>query len=86
MRTLAVISMAAATLTVSLFFSQAANAERVCKERCEAGVCEQKCVEMRDGDRGREDPEARGDHEYRDHDRRQGVDVHVPGLNVDIGR
>ena len=82
MRTLAVISMAATALTASLFVSQTANAERVCKERCEAGVCEQKCVEMRDGDRGRGDRVDRD----RGHDRHQGVDVHVPGLNVNIGR
>lgn len=88
MRTVTVISTAAVALTASLYFSRAANTERVCKERCGAGVSEQKCVEMRDGDRDHDGLEDRRDHKDRDRDqeRRPGVELHVPGLNVDVGR
>jgi len=72
-------------ITAALWFvlSQAANAERVCNQVCNGGTCVSKCVDhpdtsviVRDHDQYRGD---RGD------DRRPGVDVHVPGVNVDVG-
>ena len=72
-------------ITAALWFvlSQAANAERVCNQVCDGGTCVSKCVDhpdasviVRDRDQYRDD---------RRDDRGPGVDVHVPGVNVDVG-
>jgi hypothetical protein len=44
MRTLRAITTAAAMIITTLFFAQAANADRLCKQRCEGGVCEQRVI------------------------------------------
>ncbi len=78
MRTLPLIG--AATFAVLLATSQFANAERVCKERCEAGSCVKKCVESEPDVVVREREHVRPEREHR-----PGIDLHVPGVNVDIG-
>ena len=71
------IGVAAAGLWFA--FSFAANAERVCHQVCDNGTCVSKCVEKSDPgivvherDRYREE-------------RGPGVDIHAPGVNVDVG-
>jgi hypothetical protein len=39
MRTLRVVTAAAAAITATLFFAQGANADRICKQRCEGRLC-----------------------------------------------
>jgi hypothetical protein len=61
-----------------LVLTQTANAERVCREVCDGGTCVQKCVEHEDRvivdrDRGPPPPD------------RPGIDVHVPGVGIEIG-
>lgn len=77
--------MTIAAVAGTLAFAQTASAEKVCKERCEGGTCVKKCVEHPDAviiDRDRD-----RDHVVREHeDHRPGVDIHVPGVGVDIGR
>jgi hypothetical protein len=72
MRNLTVIGIAAGV--GMLVLTQTASAERVCREVCDGGTCVQKCVEHEDRviiDRDRPRPD---------------VDVHVPGVGVEIGR
>jgi hypothetical protein len=79
MRAKILIGIASATMW--FVFSQAANAERVCRQVCDHGTCVSKCVEnsgpgviVHEHDR------------YRDERNGPGVDIHAPGVNVDIGR
>ncbi len=70
-------------ITAALWFvlSQAANAERVCNQVCNGGTCVSKCVDHPDAS-----VIVRDHDQYRDRDDRgPGVDVHVPGVNVDVG-
>lgn len=77
------IGMAAAALW--FVFSQAANAERVCREVCDSGTCVSRCMDRADEDVIIRDRD-------RDHDRRReyergpGVEFRVPGVGVEIGR
>jgi hypothetical protein len=73
MRNITFIGIIAGAATLTL--AQTASAERVCRSVCDHGACVQKCV----------------DHEQRviEHDRAPpprgpGVDIHAPGVNVDI--
>jgi hypothetical protein len=70
------IGMATAALWFAL--SHAANAERVCRQVCDHGACVSKCVDH---------PEAGVIvHEHdRYRDDRPGVDLHAPGVNVEVG-
>jgi hypothetical protein len=72
MRNLMLIVLAAGAGVFAL--AQTASAERVCKEVCDAGTCVQRCVEHPD------------DEVIVDHERRPGVELHVPGVGVEIGR
>jgi hypothetical protein len=68
-------------ITAALWFvlSQAANAERVCNQVCDNGTCVSKCVD---------NPDASVIVRDRDHnrdDRGPGVDLHAPGVNIDVG-
>jgi hypothetical protein len=79
------IGMAAAALW--FVFSQAANAERVCREVCDGGTCVSRCVNradedviIRDRDRDRDNDRRR------DHERGPGVEFRVPGVGVEVGR
>jgi hypothetical protein len=69
------------------FLSLPANAERVCRQECSAGVCKEQCVESTDRERDRVIIEGRGDRrDERREERRQekpGVELKVP---VEIGR
>jgi hypothetical protein len=77
------IFIGVATAAVWFALSHVANAEQVCRQVCDNGTCISKCVEHPDaGVVVREHDEYRD----RDRDRGPGVDVHVPGVNVDIGR
>ena len=67
------IGMAAAALW--FVFSQAANAESVCKQVCDNGTCVSKCVEHPDADVV-----------IHEHDRGPGVQLRGPGVDVDVGR
>jgi hypothetical protein len=59
----------------ALLVAQTASAERVCREVCDGGTCVQKCVEHHDDDRV-----------IIDRDRpRPGVELHAPGVGVEIG-
>jgi hypothetical protein len=73
------IGMATAALWFAL--SHAANAERVCNQVCDNGTCVSKCVEHPDGVIVRD-----RDEHMRDHRDEGGVDIHVPGVGVEIGR
>jgi hypothetical protein len=76
------ILIGVATAAVWFALSHAANAEQVCKQVCDNGTCISKCVDHPDaGVVVREH-----DDSYRDHDRGPGVDIHAPGVGVDIGR
>lgn len=75
------IGMAAAALWFVL--SQAANAERICKDVCDSGTCVSHCVNNPNGDEmiiRERDPTPGVDV------RAPGVDVHAPGVDVDVGR
>ncbi len=69
-------------LTAAVWFvlSQAANAERVCRQVCDSGTCVSRCVDR---------PDStviirHHDHYYRDE--RPGMEFHGPGVDVDVGR
>jgi hypothetical protein len=73
--------------TAALWFalSHAASAEQVCRQVCDNGTCVSKCVEHPDSEtiiRDHDDDYYRD----RDHDRGPGVDIHAPGVGIDIGR
>jgi hypothetical protein len=67
------LGMAAAALWFVL--SQAANAERLCQEVCDNGTCISRCVD---------NPDSKTI--IRERDREPGVELHVPGADVDVGR
>ena len=68
------ILIGAATAAVWFGLSYAAHAEQVCRQVCDHGACVSRCVEH-------------PDHDVIVHERehRPGVDIHAPGVNVDIG-
>jgi hypothetical protein len=67
--------------TAALWFalSYAANAESVCKQVCDGGTCVSKCVDHPDSAVIVRDHPARPDPG-------PGVDIHAPGVGVEIGR
>ncbi len=68
-----------ATAAMWFALSHAANAERVCRQVCDGGSCISRCVD-------RPDAEVTI-HEHRHYyDRGPGVELHGPGVGVDIGR
>ena len=80
MRSITLMGTAAAVLTATMLLATPASADRICKKVCNEGSCRTTCVErndrlyMRDRDR-----------DYYHH-RRPGVELHGPGVGVDIGR
>lgn len=62
-----------------LVMAQNANAERVCRQVCDQGTCVSKCVDHPDS------AVIIHDHD-RFRDRGPGVDIHGPGVDVDVGR
>jgi hypothetical protein len=82
MRTITFIGTAAAALTATMLFTSAANADRVCRERCEGSFCQTRCF-----DRG--DRVYRYDRDYGRgyyHHRRPGLEFHAPGFGIELGR
>ncbi len=79
MRSITFLGAAIAVLTASTLLTVPASADRFCKKVCSEGSCRSTCVD-------------RGDRVYMDrdrdyyHHRRPGVEVHAPGVGVDIGR
>jgi hypothetical protein len=67
------VGMAAAALWFVL--SQAANAERICQQVCDNGTCISRCVD---------NPDSKAIIPERD--RVPGVELHVPGADVDVDR
>jgi hypothetical protein len=68
------------TAAVWFVLSQAASAERVCNQVCDGGTCVSKCVDHPDAN-----VVVVPDHDrYRD-ERGPGLDVHTPGVNIDVG-
>jgi hypothetical protein len=59
--------------------------DRVCREVCRENVCRTRCINERDRDEVVHERVFRErDHdEYRDRDRRPGVELHVPGVRID---
>jgi len=45
MRAITIISTAAAALAAALVFAPRANAERICHQVCDQGICQSVCVE-----------------------------------------
>jgi hypothetical protein len=78
MRSITLMGTAAAVLTVTTLLTAPASADRVCKKVCSEGSCRTTCVERSDGLYMR-------DRDY-DHRRRPGIELHGPGVGVDIGR
>jgi hypothetical protein len=68
------VGMATAALWFAL--SQAANAERICKDVCDSGTCVSHCVNNPNGD----------EMIIREPDHGPGVEVRAPGVDVDVGR
>ena len=78
MRSITLIGTAAAVLTTTMLLAAPASADRVCKKVCSEGSCRSTCVE-------RNDRLYMRDRDYYHH-RRPGVELHGPGVGVDIGR
>jgi hypothetical protein len=70
-----------ATAAMWFALSHVANAEQVCREVCDNGTCISKCLEHPDAG-----VVVREHDDYYRRDRGPGLDVHAPGVNVDIGR
>jgi len=74
-------------LAVSSFAPQAARADRVCHEECSGGVCRQVCIETEGRAQRREDRrEERQERREDRRDREPGVELRVPGADVEVGR
>jgi len=67
------VLIGAATAAMWFGLSYAAHAERVCKQVCEHGTCVSKCVEHPDSGVV-----------VHENDRAPGVDLHAPGVGVEI--
>jgi len=68
------ILIGAATAGLWFALSYAAHAERACRQVCDHGACVSRCMEQ-----------PGGDVVVRDHDRRPGVDIRGPGVDIDVG-
>jgi hypothetical protein len=93
MRLLKTLILVAGTAATLAFIPQAANAEKVCKEVCSAGVCRQDCIETegrgdrREGVREERREDRREDRrEERREERKPGVELRVPGVDLQLGR
>jgi hypothetical protein len=75
----------AAGLDFLSLLSTAANADRVCRRVCDDGFCQSRCV-----DRGLTVHRFEGRDGWRDRDyyrdRRPGLEFHVPGVGIELGR
>ena len=75
---LTLMGTAAAVLTASTLLAVPASADRVCQKVCSEGACRTTCID-------RSDRVYMRDNEYYHH-RRPGVELHGPGVGVEIGR
>ena len=73
------LAIAATVIGSAALLSPPAQAERVCKQECSAGICKERCVEERDRDRDRVE------HREERHEDKPGVEIRVPGVGVEIG-
>jgi hypothetical protein len=73
MRKITIIGIIAGAATLAL--AQTASAERVCRSVCDGGSCVQKCTESTDRVIV---------HERAPPPREPGVDIHAPGVNIDV--
>jgi hypothetical protein len=74
------ILIGVATAAVWFALSHAANADQVCRQVCDNGTCVSKCVDHPDSTVIVRDH----DDQNRDHRDGPGLDVHAPGVGVDI--
>ncbi len=74
-------AIAATVIGAAALLSLPAQAERVCKQECSAGVCKEQCVETQDRDRDHVIIE----HREERHDDRPGIELKAPGVGVEIG-
>jgi hypothetical protein len=88
-------SLALATVAVAAasFIPQTASAQRVCRQECVGPVCQERCVETEGrGDRreGREGSEERREIRPEGREERRGrgpgIELRVPGGEIEIGR
>ncbi len=79
MRSITFLGTTIAVLTASTLLTVPASADRFCQKVCSEGSCRTTCVDR--GDRVYMD----GERDYYYH-RRPGVELHAPGVGVDIGR
>ena len=89
MRLLKSLILVAGTAATLAFIPQAANADKVCKEVCSAGVCRQDCIETEGrGDRreGVREDRREDRREERREERKPGVELRVPGVDLQLGR
>ena len=94
MRLLKTVILLAGMAATLAFIPQAANADKVCKEVCSAGVCRQDCIETegrgdrREGVREERREERREDRreERREERRGPGLELRVPGVDLEVGR
>jgi hypothetical protein len=91
MRLFSMLAIAAAVAATAISIPQKANAERVCRQECVGPVCQERCAETdgrADRREGYEDREGRGERRerYEERDRRPGVELRVPGVDVEVGR
>jgi hypothetical protein len=84
MRMITLIATTAAALSAATLLAGPANADQICRRVCDDGFCRTRCVERGDRlylyDRDRD-----YDRDYYHH-RRPGVELHVPGAGIEIGR
>ena len=78
MRSITLLGTAAVVLSATTLLAVPASADRVCHKVCNEGICKTTCVQKNDRlymqDRDR------------DYYRRPGVELHGPGVGVDIER
>jgi len=78
MRSITLMGTAAVVLSATTLLAVPASADRICKKVCSEGSCRTTGVE-------RSDRLYMRDRDYYHH-RRPGVELHGPGVNVDVGR
>ena len=82
----------AATVMATTAFIPQARADRVCRQECSGPVCKEQCVESTDRDRERITIEGPGERredkreDRREEKREPGVELKVPGVDIEIGR
>jgi hypothetical protein len=74
------LAIAATLIGTAALLSPPAQAERVCKQECSAGVCKEQCVETKDRDR-----DVTIEHREERHEDKPGIELRAPGVGVEIG-